>query len=230
MASAIEYVIYLLVFSLLLVAIGIFIFIQYLKVEKVARPFLLGLFLYFFLMAGVNLIQMYEYLVNPAAIYLIGIYNNYFAVIFIFIAPIPLIFQIEKTYFENKLLARYHLGTLTILIITSIFLALTVPDAISDPTNFFSSFTMTGNPMNAINWGIIVISICTAFLYLGIKSSGKYRLYSLIIFVGWGLNQLINAGSQLDLALNISFIFVVKITAAVVTAYGFIKLYNLRTK
>jgi len=228
MTAAFDLAIYLLIFSLLLIAIGIFIVIQYLKVEKVARPFLLGLFLYFFLMALINLIQMYEYLVNPSAITLVGIYNNYFAVICIVIAPIPLIFQIEKTYFQNKFLAKFHLATLTVLVITAIFLALTVPSAVSDPL-FFATFTMTGNLMNAASWAIIVLFICGAFLYLGIKSSGKYRLFSLIIFFGWGANQVINAVGQLALTLNISVIFIIKIVAAVVTAYGFIKLYNLRS-
>lgn len=229
MSASFDLAIYLLIFSLILIVIGIFIVIQYLQVEKVARPFLMGLFLYFFLMALVNLIQMYEYLVNPSAIALVGIYNNYFAVICVFIAPIPLIFQIEKTYFENKLFAKFHLATLTVLVITAIFLALTAPSAISDPL-FFATFTMTSNLENVASWAIIVLFICGAFLQLGIKSSGKYRLYSLVISFGWGVNQVINAAGQLALALNITVIFVIKIVAAVVTAYGFIKLYNLRDR
>lgn len=218
----------------MLIAIGIFVMIQYFTVEKIARPFLLGLGLYFFLMAACNLIQGYEYFVNPSAYELI-IYDNYFTISLIFIAPLVLIFQIEKTYFpERKSLSKFHLVSLIILILVIIFFALTIPLAVSDPL-FLDNFRMADyGVLTYISWGLIVIFICGAFLYFGIKSSGKYRLYSLIIFLGWGVNQLINAAGQLTgqfaINIDITIIFIIKIVAAVVTAFGFVKLYALRNK
>jgi len=67
------------------------------------------------------------------------------------------------------------------------------------------------------NCGLIVIFICVAFFYPRIKSSGKYRLYSLIIFTGWAFNQVINAIGQLLSYSNVlnflTLIFSIKIAA-----------------
>ncbi|NVM54391.1 MAG: hypothetical protein HWN66_11870 [Candidatus Helarchaeota archaeon] len=228
---AFDLAIYLLIFGIILIIIGTFIVVQYLKVEKVARPFLLALFLYFFLMALVNLIQMYIYFVDPSPFASQGIYHNYFAVILIFFAPLALIYQIEKTYFKNKLLAKYHLATLMIIIINIVFLVQTIPSAVTDPT-FIDNFVMNDYTINIVNWGIMVVAICGAFLYLGLKSSGRYRLWSFVIFFGWGGNQIINGVGQLSpystLVQLMTPIFIIKIAAAIVTAFGFIKLYSLR--
>lgn len=232
MAPVFDLALYLLIFGLILISIGIFIIVQFIKVEKIARPFLGGLFLYFIMMSAVNLIQSGVYFINPSLFSTTGIYNNYYAVILIYFAPLLLVFQIEKTYFQNKLLAKFHFVTLTIIIINASFLATTLPAAIADPS-FIDNFAMTDYFLNTVNWVIIVSFICTAFLYLGIKSSGKYRLWSLVIFFGWVTNQAINAiGQLLPYATLLEFmtlIFIIKMAAALVTALGFVSLYALRS-
>ena len=226
--------IYLLIFSVCLIVLGLFIVREFLKAEKVAKPFLAALFFYFLVMSLLNLIQMAVFLIDPVTLEIGGIYNTYFTVSLIFIAPIPLIYQIERTYFsERKVLAKYHSITLIILILSAIFFAITIPLAVSDPL-FMANFRLANYAIITYsNWGIIVIFICTAFLYLGLKSSGLYRRYSLVIFFGWAANQLINAIGQLftysTLMNLITIVFIIKIIAAIVTAYGFVKLYALKS-
>jgi hypothetical protein len=118
-----------------------------------------------------------------------------------------------------------------VIALNIIFLIQTIPTALSDPS-YLNNIVLAGVNVTTINWALIVVFICTAFLYLGIKSSGRYRLYSLIIFVGWAANQIINAYGQLivfSALLNaMTLIFIIKIVAATVAAYGFVKLYGMR--
>lgn len=234
MQNIFNLIIYLLLFSIILLIIGLFILREFFKVEKVARPFLRGLFIYFFIMTLVNIIQIVAYAVEGNPNHIAGIYNNYFAVCLIYLAPLPLIYQIERTFFpERKVLAKYHLISLIILLLSIIFLALTIPKAIVN-ADFLKNFQMADYAVITYsNWGIIVIFICGAFLYLGLKSSGLYRRYSLIIFFGWGLNQIINGIGQIlpyyTLLNLLILIFIIKIIAAAAAAYGFMKLYTLKS-
>ncbi|MHA1266644.1 MAG: hypothetical protein ACTSRS_15520 [Candidatus Helarchaeota archaeon] len=239
MQPAIALAVYLIIFGLILIFISGFVFFQYLKVEKIARPFLLGLWLYFIFMAIVNLSQAFAYFVNPslleglAASEVATIYRNYFSVSLIYIAPLLLVFQIEKTYFQFRLFAKFHVITILIIVLDLLFFIETIPTVLNNPA-VLDNFALTGINPTTMNWFIIVSFICMAFLYLGIKSTGKYRLYSLIIFASWAANQLINAFGQFTtyaaLMQLMLIIFAIKIMAAICTAYGFIKLYGLRNQ
>ena len=99
MADLLFLEVYLIIFTIILFAISIYILIKLLEAEKEARPFLRGLFLYFLLMALVNLIQSIVFMLNPSITYNLGVYNNYIVVCLIYFAPIFLIYQIERLYF-----------------------------------------------------------------------------------------------------------------------------------
>ena len=81
LADVYSLIIYLLIFSVVLIAIAILILIEISKAERIAWPFLIGMFLYFLLMAFVNLTQMAAYIIDPTSMevdpnQIAGIYNN----------------------------------------------------------------------------------------------------------------------------------------------------------
>lgn len=236
MANVVFLCIYLTIFTIILLIISVYISIKYFGAEKAARSYLISLFIYFFLMALVNLFQVIFLVLNPTIEYQLGIYNNYIVVCLIYFAPIPLIYQIERLYFsEKKILSKFHVITLLVLGTFIIFMIWTLGIVINNP-NYFQNFEMGGGDyryLNYASWAIIVFFICLSFLYLAIKSSGKYRQYSLIIAIGWGINQVINAITQLlpyDTVLDfniLTIIFIIKFAGAIITAYGFFKLYSI---
>ncbi|MBD3228725.1 MAG: hypothetical protein GF329_11120 [Candidatus Lokiarchaeota archaeon] len=215
MATLVFSTIYLGIFIIILFIISGYILVKYFEAEKEAYPYLRGLFIYFFLMALVNLFQMIIFILNPTIEYQLGIYNNYIVVCLIYFAPIPLIYQIERLYFrEQKILSKFHVVTIIVLVSFVIFVIWTLGIVINNPT-YFQNFEMGGGNyryLNYASWGIIVLFICLSFLYLAVRASGKYRLYSIIIAVGWGINQVINAITQLlpyDIVLELNVLTII---------------------
>jgi hypothetical protein len=236
MADLLFLVVYLIIFTIILFAISGYIFLKLLKAEKEAFPYLRGLFIYFLLMALVNLIQSIIFMLNPSISYNLGVYNNYIVVCLIYFAPVFLIYQIERLYFpEQKILSKYHIISLFVIVSFVIFLIWTGIEVIINPT-LFQNFEMGAGLYRYLNyatWFVIVMFICLSFLYLAFRASGKFRIFSIIISIGWGTNQVINAVTQL-LAFNrviqldiLTIIFIIKFVGAITTAIGFFKLYSV---
>ena len=234
MALDILYVsILLIIFTIILWIITGFLFIETSRAEKIARPFLTSLMVYFFLMSMCNLAQAIAFLNGDYPVGDDSVYNNYISLLFIYSAPIYLISQVEKNYFQQfKPIAKYHIFSLTALILFIIFVLVTVIQGITDPS-VFSGFSMLDYafilyPLWAMNNFIILF----AFMYLAIKTTEKYRMYSLLICVGWTLNQIFNTVLQLpffertNTLLTIVFLF--KYIGAIITALYLYKLYNLK--
>ncbi|MHA1229669.1 MAG: hypothetical protein ACTSRP_04555 [Candidatus Helarchaeota archaeon] len=226
--------IFSIIFATILLIIAIYILNKLIKSEKQARPFLISLSIYFFLMSLVSYIQSAVFIIYPNLEYDYGIYNDYFAVVLIYLAPIALIYEIEKIYFpEKKIFSKYHIITSIVIILTALFLIFSIYDALFNPA-FFYPFEMRKYwYINYSSWTIIVVFICVSFFYLGTKTTGLYRRYSYLICLGWAINQIINAAVQL-LEFNVVIqliplliIFSIKFLGAILTAYGFYKLYSL---
>lgn len=236
MADLLFLEVYLIIFTIILFAISGYIFIKLLKAEKEAFPYLRGLFIYFLLMGLVNLIQSIVFIINPDISYNLGIYNNYIVVCLIYFAPVFLIFQIERLYFpEQKFLSKYHIISVFVIVTFTIFLIWTGIEVILNPS-LFQNFEMGAGLyryLNYVTWFVIVMFICLSFLYLAFRASGKFRIYSLIISIGWGINQIINAVTQLltfstVIQIDIlTIIFIIKFVGAITTAIGFFKLYSI---
>ncbi|MHA1268281.1 MAG: hypothetical protein ACTSPY_00720 [Candidatus Helarchaeota archaeon] len=230
-----NFIVFSIIFATILISIAIFILTKLIKAEKEAKPFLFSLFLYFFLMALVSYIQAGVFIVNPLLTYEYGVYNDYWGVILIYAAPIFLIYEIEQLYFKAKIFTKNHLITILVLVTFGLFIGISVYDIIFNPT-FFYPFEMRKYwYTNYLSWLIIVLFICVSFLYLGTKASGKYRQYCFLISIGWSINQIINAITQLltfETIISIyvlPIIFVVKFIGAILTMFGFYKLYSLST-
>jgi len=183
-------------------------------------------------MGASNLVQAVANYAGQTPIDIESVYNNYICLLFIFVAPIYLISQIEKAYFPSiNLLAKKHLFSLIILILYVLFIIISGIMIGLDNTVYYS-FTMAqfGVLLYPL-WTMEVIIIILAFLYLSIKTTEKYRLYSFLVSMGWGLNQLVNIFLQLPAFpltdLTIIIIFILKYIGAIITAIFLSKLYAL---
>ncbi|MGV9197513.1 MAG: hypothetical protein ACOC44_05680 [Promethearchaeia archaeon] len=223
----------LIIFTAILWIISLFLRYQTINSPKVARPFLLSLTVYFFLMSMCNLAQAIAFLSDLYPAGQDSVYNNYLSLLFIYGAPIYLISQVETNFFKDKeLLSRYHIFSLTSLVLFIIFVVISLISGIAE-TSLFESFSMVDYwyilyPLWFMNNLIIVF----AFFYLGVKTSENYRLYSFLISIGWTLNQIFNISLQIPwlerTTLLLTVVFVMKYAGAIITAIFLYLLYNLK--
>jgi len=225
----------LVVFSFLMLIISIILFTQIMKSEKIARPFLKSLMLYFLLLTIANFFQIYYNLTHFPFILenqLIGMYTTYFVFLLTFAAPIYLIYQIEKIFFPNmKIQAKSHIFSMISLVLFILFNISVLVRAILGE-EIFPIFTLMNYliivvPLFALQLFYIVI----AFFYLGYKAIGKYRKYCYLISLGWFANHVANVIAVLFYVYpsDQNLYFIVKIIGVLIVAYCLYNLYKLRT-
>jgi hypothetical protein len=239
-----------------LILFGILIFFLYRqrnKMEKEALPFLISLILYFFLEL-ISLIFLYLYnrltgfntdLNIPNYVLWGGL--NMIGLLLTMVGPVYLIYILEQTFFKKKILKEKHIITILQLIIISILIVLVITGIIifnnlTDTLAFFSSLLDLGL---ILFLGIIILQFSifyTGFLFLGIKSSGSFRKYSLLISNGYflrGLTNLLALGTVDNLQagtyqFNTNFFYIhmgiydlLQIPWVLLLFYGLLKLYSL---
>ncbi len=227
------------IFVLLMVIISIFLIIQLVKTDKIARPLLFSLVIFFLAYAFANFfltLRNAEILINGNLIVYDQKANSFFTNICAVIAPMLLTFQVEKRFLsEFKLFSKYHvffilnLISFCIIITIAIFTLFTNPILLLDPAFATATFGAFILPFFFVS----NIFFMVTFAYLSLKSTGKYRLYTFIIGLGWLINQMGNLLHQfVDASLlnNITttVFFLAKWIGTFMTAYGFYKLYTLK--
>ncbi len=225
----------LIAFTIIVAVICLFLLIQLLRADKEARPFLISLFFYFLLLCVANSLQVvynilnYDILVAPS--YDITFYTTFFVFLLTLAAPIYLIYQIEKIFFQSKILAKYHTFSLLNLILYIAFLGIVSFQAFNDISvitefNFINYIFVAGALL-----GLQILFVICAFFYLGIKSTGRYRLYAIFIALGWLANYAANTLATLVTTLTptvILALFIPKLIGVVLTAIGLYKFYALK--
>ncbi|MHA1267006.1 MAG: hypothetical protein ACTSRS_17340 [Candidatus Helarchaeota archaeon] len=226
----------LIIFAIILGCICLYLAIQIKRSDPLARPFLLSLFLYFFLLCIANIQQAVHNFLNYDQLVLPDVKVTFYTTFVVFVltlaAPIYLIFQIEKIFFPNsKIVAKVHLTTISNLLFFTTFLGIVSFQASEDITiitefNFLDYFYVAG-----VLLAIQIIFVICAFLYLGIKAAGNYRLYALLIALGWLANYAANTVATLAILTPtvILALFIPKLVGVIITAIGLFKLYALRT-
>lgn len=225
------------IFAIILGIICAFLSLQIKRSEKLARPFLTSLLLYFLLLCIANIQQVihnilnYDNLVPPSVT--VTFYTTFFVFVLTLAAPIYLIFHIEKIFFpDSRLAAKYHLITLLNVVLFIAFVVNVGILAISDITVItdfdFMKFRFLGGGLLFIQ----VLFVIFAFLYLGIKSSGRYRTYALLVSIGWLMNYAANAlATFLSLSSTVILIlFIPKLLGVILTSWGLYRLYALRSE
>lgn len=229
---------YLAVFGIVVLIICVFILIQIVKSESVAQPFLSSLLIYFLLLAIANFQQVGHNLLFFQQIIAttepLRYYTTFFVYLLTLAAPIYLIFQIEKIFFQDsKIMSKYHLSSIVIIILFVVFLLNVLGFAVTIDIYVVINFRLLYFILVIIPLlGIEVLFVIIAFLYLGIKSKNEYRLYSLMVCIGWLLNY---AANSVVTVFNVSeittlILFIPKLLGVVLTAYGLFKLYSLRAE
>ena len=229
------YIIFIVLFSV----IAAFLLVQIKRAEKIARPFLFSLCIYFLFLTFANTFQMFKYI----EVYAIGelyVYDqkvsSLMLTFFAAAAPLLLIFQVEKKFVVNiKIFSKYHVFFI-INVISYILIVITaIIMGINDPTSLINvGVTTFGAYVLPLHIAVLVFVIAT-FGFLGLRSTGKYRLYAFTIAIGWSINQILNAfhqflpGQFLNDITTI-LIFIGKYIGMIVTASGFYLLYSLQKK
>jgi len=228
-----HYIIFIILFSI----IATFLLIQIIKAEKIARPLLFSLYIYFLFLTIANAFQMLKYI----EAYTLGqqyLYeqkvSSLMLTFFAAAAPLLLIFQVEKKFLvERKLFSQYHVFFLINLISLTVIIISAIIMGINDPTSLINVGVTTFGPyVLPIHIAVLIFVIAT-FGLLALKSTGKYRTYAFLIALGWTINQILNAFHQFlpgaflnDITTTI--IFIGKYIGMIVTAVGFYKLYSLQ--
>lgn len=126
--------------------------------------------------------------------------------------------------------AKYHLITILNLVLFVGFVVNVGVLAIGDIKtiiNFnFMDYIFLGGGLLLIQ----ILFVLFAFLYLGIKSTGKYRSYALLVSIGWLMNYAANTLATLATLSStlILVLFVPKLIGVVLTAWGLYRLYALK--
>ena len=227
------------IFVVLLFTISLFLAIQSLKAEKIAKPFLFSVVIFFLAYAFANFFLTFRYF----GTFIYGnefVYdqkaNSFFTNISAVIAPLLLTFQVEKRFLPDiKFLSKYHLFFILNLISFCIIGSITIIVLITKPILLFDPAfaTATFGAFILPFFSISNIFFMVAFAYLSKKSTGKFRTYAFIIGFGWLINQ---CGNLLHQFVNASLLnnvtttifFMAKWIGTFMTAYGFYKLYTMK--
>jgi len=225
----------LIIFSILMAIICVILYVQIMKSEKVAKPFLKSFLFYFLILTIANFFQIYYNVTHFTFIIennMIGMYTTYIVFLLTFAAPIYLIYQIEKIFFPNmKIQAKFHFFSMISLILLILFNIAVINDALLGeeifPTFTLMNYIIIVAPLFALQLFYIVI----AFLYLGYKAIGNYRKYSYLVSLGWFANHIANVIVVIFYVYPSSqnLYFIAKIIGVVVVAYCLYKLYALKT-
>ncbi len=177
----------------------VFLLLQIKKMEKIARPFMISMILYFVCDLLGDTLQYWfnrstDYNTNPDLVsnahYQLLVSMNLLGVIIVLVGPMYLIFILEKKAFQKSLVKEKHI--LTILQV-SLFLVLLFVG--------FSVYFMSGNSsliglIFVFFAGIIFIQVIfffAGFLYISIKSTGQYRRRALLVSLGYIWQFMVNA-------------------------------------
>ena len=228
-----HYIIFIILFSI----ISTFLLIQIIKAEKIARPLLFSLYIYFLFLTIANAFQMLKYIeaytLGQQYLYeqkVSSLMLSFFAAA----APLLLIFQVEKKFLvERKVFSQYHVFFLINLISLTVIIISAIIMGITDPTSLINVGVTTFGPyVLPLHIAVLVFVIAT-FGLLALKSTGKYRTYAFLIALGWTINQILNAfhqflpGTLLN-DITTTIIFIGKYIGMIITAVGFYKLYSLQ--
>lgn len=159
-----------------------------------------------------------------------------FYAMFIVLGPLYLIFILEKQIAKKPILKEKHIITIIqiILFVSGILIIFGV--AGQDPTILPTGLTLG----TAFILLIIILQVAfflSSFLYLSVKSTGEYRRNSLLVFVGY-LGQFIvntisliyiqgNPTLTVDEKFNLAGLFLLlRVIPMIIMAYGFLKLYG----
>lgn len=223
-------------FSIVVLVISLFLLFKLIKSEKIARPFLLGVFIYFILLAIANFQQLFHNIIFFDIIVASGqlrIYTTFWVFLLTSVAPIYLIYETERLFFvKTKIGSKYHLFSLTSLILFIIYLIRMFIAVIHDASvieNFnVSDFTLVVIPLIFFQVTFFIL----VFLYLAIKSTDKYRLYALMVNLGWLLNYLVNLATTILPSISpiwVSILLILKCIGVIMVVIGFYSLYSLKS-
>ena len=228
-----------LIFIVLFSVIAAFLLVQIKRAEKIARPFLFSLCIYFLFLTIANVFQMLKY-IEAYANGELYIYDqkvsSLMLTFFAAAAPLLLIFQIEKKFLaETKFFSKYHVFFViniidyTVIVISAIIMGINDPDSLVNVgVNTFGPYVL---PLHIA----VLLFVIATFGLLGLKSTGKYRVYAFTIAIGWSINQILNAFHQFLPGeflndLTTTLIFIGKYMGMIITASGFYLLYSLQKK
>ena len=225
----------LLIFSLLTALICMILIVQIKKSEKIARPFLSSLMIYFLSLTIANILQVLYNISNFNLILVnienLEIYSIYFVFLLTYFAPIYLIYQIEKKFFpEMKIQSKYHLFSILSLIIFVIFNIRVLVDVFSG-MDIFAGFDLKNYLITTFMiFSLQLLYITFAFFYLGYKAMGKYRKYAILVSVGWIINNIANVITTLFYVIPSSrpLYFILKYLGVIIVAYCLFKFYTYK--
>ncbi|MHA1293725.1 MAG: hypothetical protein ACTSQJ_13785 [Promethearchaeota archaeon] len=247
------YDISIILFTLIYGFLVLFLIIQFNKVDRIARPFIFSLILYFLFDLVGNLL---EYFYNTTTKFDTNIENisleqlevlsffNTIGYLLVLIGPIYLIFILEKKSFNKPIFKKYNIITILQIVLISLIIFVGIYFAIKyqdlDSIERSEKALPFIAPLYALIIAIQVMFFSGGFLYISIKSTDKYRKNTFIIAFGYIWQFLINIFyAQLVLKLHsgdfagkidlffvlISLMILLRLIGLIVMSYGFLKLY-----
>ena len=233
----------LIIFNWCMLAFGVIVSIicvillrQVIKGDKIARPFLLSVLIYFALLAIANFQQVAHntiYFDDIVASGELRIYTTFWVFLLTVTAPLYLTYEIEKVFLSDiKLGSKYHIFTILSLVLYTIYwyamiIGVIIPNRFSE-FKFQDFFFEIGGLL-----GVQVLFFILSFLYVGIKTTGSYRTYSLMVSLGWLLNYAVNTIVTTVQAIQpivVIILLVPKLAGVIISAIGFYQLYALKSK
>ncbi len=221
-------------FSIAYGSLILFISYQVISREKVARPFLFSMLIYFALdLVGIIFLYLYNFhtefgtkldLSQERDLLLVGL--QLCALLLFMVSPSYLIYNLEALVFKKKAIKEKHVFT----IIQIIFVGIMILAIILYPNFILAALMYVSVSL------IQVIFFFAGFLYLTIKSTGKLRINSFLVLLGYIWQFVVNT---IYLFVIISFhevneaffnligiIVMFRLAGLLVMAYGLLILYT----
>jgi hypothetical protein len=230
----------------------IFLLLQLKKKEKTARPFITSLIIYYLLDSiGNFFLYTYNRTTNFEKKIIVSLeqaeifyYLSWMGTILILISPMCLIFILERSLFNKKILKKYHIVTISQIFFLTFFSIFIVMAFL---TFAYMPIGERNQPIIIMVYpfiaGMILVQVLfyiAGFLYLSIKSTGEYRLNAFIVVVGIIWQLVVNAFSsflsgeirfnRFPYSMDVFYTFVsififLRIIGLAIMTYGLIKLY-----
>lgn len=177
------YTLSVIIFSVAYLSLIVFIFYQILTKEKIARPFLIAMMIYFALdLVGIIFLFLFNFYMDfgtnldPSRQrdYILASLYLYSFLLFM-VSPLYLIYNLEYIIVKKTLIKEKHIFTILqiILVIILVIASITVPNVVFA----FIIYSIVSF--------IQVTFFIAGFLYVGIKSTGRYRINSFVVLFGY---------------------------------------------
>ncbi len=184
-------------------------FLRKIRKKENDKGFLRGMFLYFLFILIAYIIQFLSIISGYNNDFMKFVFfNSYLSVCFFIFAPVFFIYELEIVFSNKRIIFKYHIYSILILILYFSFLIISLNNWISDYL-FLQNFDLWGYNFLLIPLFYLgFIPFLLIFLIYGIQSTPRIKNLALGVIISQLTNQIVNSFSFFSITLSLNILII----------------------